>query len=244
VNRQDSTHHISHQFDEELSDVRRNVLIMGGMVEQQLEDAVRAMCEGDVELARAVASSDYRINAMEVQIDEECTQIIARRQPTASDLRLTLAVIKTITDLERIGDEAERVGRMALHMVEASAEQPPRSAYADIEHLGTHVRRMLHDALDALARLDVELAVNVAREDIKVDGEYEAILRQCITYMMQDPRTIPMVLDIMWAARAIERIGDRSRNICEYVIYLVRGKDVRHTSLDQMEKEARTPRRS
>jgi len=242
VDRHDSTHHISHQFDEELADIRRRVLIMGGMVEQQLDDAVRAMCEGDADLARTVASSDYKINAIEVQIDEESTQIIARRQPAASDLRFIMAVVKTITDLERIGDEAERVGRMALHMMEVASEAAPRSAFADIEHIGQHVKRMLHDALDALARLDVDLAVSVAREDIKVDGEYEAIMRQCMTYMMQDPRTIPLVLDIMWSARALERIGDRSRNICEYVIYLVRGKDVRHTSLDRMAEEARGDR--
>jgi phosphate transport system protein len=229
--------HISHQFDAELTDIRNRVLAMGGMVEQQLNDAVRAFAEADSSIAELVVTSDYKVNAFEVAIDEECNQIIARRQPAAGDLRLVLAVIKTITDLERIGDEAERIGRMAMHLSEiaTSKKGPP---YTEIEHLGNHVQRMLHDALDAFARLDVELAVNVAREDIKVDREYEAIMRQLITFMMEDPRSIPHVLDVMWSARALERIGDRSCNICEYVIYLVRGKDVRHTSLEHMEREA------
>jgi phosphate transport system protein len=229
--------HISHQFDAELADIRNRVLAMGGMVEQQLNDAVRAFAEADSSIAELVVTSDYKVNAFEVAIDEECNQIIARRQPAAGDLRLILAVIKTITDLERIGDEAERIGRMAIHLSEIAAGKkgPP---YTEIEHLGNHVQRMLHDALDAFARLDVELAVNVAREDIKVDREYEAIMRQLITFMMEDPRSIPHVLDVMWSARALERIGDRSCNICEYVIYLVRGKDVRHTSLEHMERQA------
>jgi phosphate transport system protein len=230
-------HHISQQFDAELSDIRNSVLGMGGLVEQQLGDAVRAFSETNIELAELVITSDYKVNAMEVSIDEECTQILARRQPTAGDLRLIIAVIKTITDLERIGDEAERIGRTALHLAEAGGAK--RSPYAEIEHMGEHVRRMLHDALDAFARMDLELAVTVAREDQKVDREYEGILRQLITFMMEDPRSIPHALDVMWSARALERIGDRSRNICEYVIYLVQGKDVRHTSLEQMEAAAR-----
>jgi phosphate transport system protein len=232
--------HISHQYDAELADLRSRVLTMGGQVEQQLADAVRAFSEHDAELAQLVVTNDYKINAQEVAIDEDCTQILVRRQPAAGDLRLLIAVIKTITDLERIGDEAERVGRMALHLTETPASGRGRAPFADIEHLGEHVRRMLHDALDAFARLDVELAVNVAREDVKVDREYEGIMRQLITFMMEDPRSIPNALDVMWSARSLERIGDRSRNICEYVIYLVKGKDVRHTSLEHLEEEART----
>ena len=228
--------HISHQFDAELEDIRNRVMAMGGLVEQQLADAVRALSDIDAELAEVVITNDYKINAMEVAIDEECVQILARRQPAAGDLRLVIAVIKTITDLERIGDEAERVGRMALHFAETGGES---KMLVGMSHLGEHVRSMLHDALDAFARMDTAAAVAVAKQDAKADREYESILRELMTYMMEDSRAIPNVVDVMWSARALERIGDRSKNICEYVIYLVQGKDVRHVSLDQVEAHAR-----
>jgi len=222
--------HISHQFEEELQDIRTQVMSMGGLVEKQLADAIISLTDQNIELAELVTESDYKVNAMEVSIDEQCTQILARRQPTASDLRLVIAVIKTITDLERIGDESERVARMALQFAETNGD---KKMLMGILHLGEHVREMLHGALDAFARMDTEAAVSVALADSKADQEYERILRECMTYMMEDPRTIPMVINIMWSARALERIGDRSRNICEYVIYLVKGKDVRHTRFGQ-----------
>lgn len=231
--------HISQQFNVELQDIRNRVMAMGGLVEQQLSDSIQAMVVGDSELAERVVNDDYKVNAMEVAIDEECSRILARRQPTASDLRLIVAVIKTITDMERIGDQAERVARMAKRL---SDNGTLSSQYVELEHLGNHVRQMLHDALDAFARMDVDAALNVAREDLKVDKEYDSLMRQLITYMMEDPRTITSALDVMWAARALERIGDHALNICEYVIYFVKGKDVRHTSLEAMEDEVRRER--
>ena len=195
------------------------------------------LSEVDKKMGTGQDTNDYKINAMEVAIDEECIQILARRQPAAGDLRLVIAVIKTITDLERIGDEAERVGRMALHFAETGGES---KMLVGISHLGEHVRGMLHDALDAFARMDTDAAIHVAKQDQKADREYESILRELMTYMMEDSRAIPNVLDVMWSARALERIGDRAGNICEYVIYLVRGKDVRHVSMDQVEAHARS----
>ncbi|TPW10104.1 MAG: phosphate transport system protein [Halothiobacillaceae bacterium] len=228
--------HISKQFNSELEDVLNRVLTMGGLVEQQLDDALKALTEGDATLGALVTTRDYQINALEVAIDEECTQIIARRQPTASDLRLIMAIIKTIADLERIGDEAERIGRLAVAFAEAEGN---KKHFIGIEQMGQQVSDMLHRTLDAYARMDTEAAAKVWREDSKVDAQYENTTRQLITYMMEDPRSIPWVLDIMWSARALERMGDRVRNICEYIIYFVKGKDVRHTSLDTIEQEAK-----
>ncbi|WP_290651877.1 phosphate signaling complex protein PhoU [Aquisalimonas sp.] len=227
--------HISHQFNEELEDIHSRVLAMGGMVEQQLTDAVSAMVDGNMELAQTVVTSDYKVNALEVQLDEECTHVLVRRQPTASDLRLVMAVVKTITDLERIGDEAERIGRMALHLLQEDRTVAPMK---DMGAFGYHVRDMVRGALDAVARMDAQAAVRVAQQDIQADSQYQVILQRLMDQMMASPDSIPRVMDIVWSARSMERIGDRARNICEYVVYFVRGKDVRHTSFDQMAREA------
>lgn len=229
-------HHISKQFEQELEHIRHRVLVMGGLVEAQVADAVKALLENDVALADEVIDNDYKVNSMEVEIDEKCSEILARRQPAARDLRLVLAVIKTIADLERIGDEARRIARQSLDL---SNRYPKTNQLSELEQLAVQVRAMLHNALDAFARIDVELALQVVEEDKTVDKEYESIIRQQITYMMEDPRAIPVSLDIMWSARSLERIGDRSCNICEYLIYFVKGKDVRHISLEQLEKEVR-----
>lgn len=229
-------HHISKQYEQELEDIRHQVLVMGGLVEAQVADAVKSLLANDVNLAEEVIANDYKVNSMEVEIDEKCNQILARRQPAARDLRLVLAVIKMITDLERIGDEARRIARLALDL---TTRYPKKNQLSELEQLAVQARSMLHDALDAFARMDVNLALRIVEEDRLVDREYESILRQQITYMMEDPRSIPIALDVMWSARSLERIGDRSCNICEYLIFYVKGKDVRHISLEQLEKQVK-----
>ena len=224
----DLSQHISRQYDQELEDVRNSVLTMGGLVEEQIEKAIEALMNADSELGESVVTEDYKVNEMEVAIDEECSRILALRHPTASDLRLVVAIIKTITDLERIGDEAEKIGFLASRL---AAGPQVSSRYREIKHLGRHVGRMVHDALNTFARVDADAAFHVAKQDEEVDNDYESIMRQLITVMMEDPRTIRQVLDVMWVARSLERIGDHAKNICEYVIYLVHGKDVRHTKL-------------
>jgi phosphate transport system protein len=230
--------HISRQFDEDLENVRGRVLSMGGLVEQQLSDALRALVEADITLGETVIENETKVNTLEVSIDEDCTHILARRQAVASDLRLIVSVAKTITDLERIGDEAEKIAKMAIDL---SGRHGPRSYYIGINAMGNHVRSMVHEALDAFARMDSRAAVEVARKEPESDDQYAAILRQLITYMMEDPRSITSSLDAVWVARAMERIGDHARNICENVIYFVEGKDVRHISIEQMEKEVNSP---
>jgi len=229
------TQHISRQFNDELEGIVNRVMSMGGLVEQQLTDGMQSLTDGNQELAEAVLTRDYQVNAMEVELDEACTQILARRQPTASDLRLVMAVIKTITDLERIGDEAERVGRTALQLLEQDRQIAP---LAEIAALGAHVGRMLHNALDAFTRMDAESAARTAQMDINADSQYEVIIRELLNAMQAKPDHIPRLMEVIWAVRSLERIGDRSRNICEYVIYFVKGKDVRHTSFQTMAEEA------
>lgn len=240
VDKKSISQHISQQYNEDLERILNRVMSMGGLVEQQLADAMIALVEGDSARGEHVVTNDYRINALEVELDEDCTYVLARRQPAAGDLRLILAVIKAITDLERIGDEAERIGRMALHLLDEDRRQSPMS---EVEALGDHVRTMLRGALDAFARMDAAQAVKVAQEDIKADAQYQSIMRNLMKHMEENPKSVPPVMDILWSARALERIGDRARNICEYVVYFVRGKDVRHTSFEQMAEEATGDRR-
>jgi len=221
--------HISGQFNVELEAIRTHVLTMGGLVEQQLTFAMQALHKQDQDLARKVVKEDHKVNAMEVSIDEACTRIIAKRQPTAKDLRLIMAIIKTITDLERIGDVATRIARVAID----SDSAKDRVWQVSLEPLSRQAIGMLHQVLDAFARMDIDAAAEVYKQDDKLDAEYEAVIRQLMTYMMEDPRCIPNVLQVMWSARAIERVGDRCQNICEYIIYFVKGRDVRHLSSEQ-----------
>ena len=224
--------HISGQFNAELEHIRTQVMTMGGMVEQQLMDAIKAMHNQDGELAKQVIDGDQKVNMMEVSIDEACVRIIAKRQPTASDLRLVMAIIKTISELERIGDVAEKISRTALEKF----GQHHKPLLVSLESLGHHTIQMLHDVLDASARMDLGAAIEIYREDKKVDQEYEGIVRQLMTYMMEDPRTIPSVLTALFCARAIERIGDRCQNICEIIFYFVKGQDFRHVGGDELDK--------
>jgi phosphate transport system protein len=199
-----------------------------------VELAVKALLEGDASLAERVISDDYKVNSLEVAIDEECTQILALRQPAARDLRLVVAVIKTITDLERIGDEAKRIARISLDL---SDHYPKKNQLNDLQQLAQHARILLRESLDAFARIDVDESLRVVQSDRHVDQKYEGIMRQQITYMMEDPRAIPVSLNIMWSARALERVADRACNICEYVIYYAMGKNIRHISIDQVRKD-------
>jgi phosphate transport system protein len=233
MNQDNLTGHISRRYNADIEHVRKSVLEMGGLVERQIEGALKALEDGDSDAALQLAQDDYKVNQLEVAVDEECNRILALRAPTAVDLRVIIAIIKTITDLERMGDEAEKIAVLASQL---AGQERPSSNYREIRHLGNHVLVMVRKTLDAFARMDVDLAVTTALSDQVVDEEYEAISRQSITFMMEDSRTIRRFLDVMWIVRSLERIGDHAKNICEYVIYTVKGKDVRHTSLDDVLK--------
>lgn len=230
----DLSHHISRRFNEDLERVRTRVLAMGGLVEDILAKAITSLVDGDSTLGESLATDDLKVNGMEVAIDEECSRILATRSPAAGDLRLIIAIIKTITDLERIGDEAEKIGNIASRL---AIMERPENKYREVKHMGRIVSEMVHDSLDAFARLDAQAAVKVARRDRMVDEEYESIQRQSITFMMEDPRSIRRALEVMWIVRALERVGDHAKNICEYVIYMVHGKDVRHTRFEDIERD-------
>jgi phosphate transport system protein len=232
-----SSEHTSRQFDAELEAVRARVLQMGGLVESQIKFAIESLTTGDEALMKRVIEDDHRVNAMEVEIDENCNHILVRRQPAAGDLRMIMTVIKTITDLERIGDEAQKISRMALLLSKRESIVLPR--YHEIKHAAELALNMLHNALDAFARLDIAAAARVVRQDEQVDEEFRAIMRYLITFMMEDPRTISTSLKILFVAKAIERIGDHAQNMAEYVVYMVKGRDVRHVTVEEIEREAR-----
>ncbi|MBV8680515.1 MAG: phosphate signaling complex protein PhoU [Aquitalea sp.] len=227
--------HISKQFDMELETIRTRVLQMGGLVEQQILSAIDALMSGEIAKFDKVIAEDALVNSMEVTIDDDCQHIIARRQPAASDLRIIITVIKTITDLERIGDEAQKIARMGKTIYQSERYQMPR--FREIRKMAEVALAMLRRALDAFARLDASAALELAEEDMRLDDDFAAELRQLITFMMEDPRTISMSIDTLFISKAIERIGDHAKNISEYVVYLVKGKDIRHTSLENIKRE-------
>ena len=227
------TSHFSSQFNQELENLRSRVLAMGGVVEKQIGDAVTALATGNENMARSVIGGDLHVNQLEVYLDEECRRILARRQPAAGDLRLVFAVIKAVADIERIGDSAKSVARMAIKLIEAK----PTGSVPSLQHLGELVREMVHKAIGAFAGMDVNAALEVARADIAADDEYRSVMRALTTRMTEDPKAIDWALNLILAARALERAGDHAKNISEYLIYLVQGKDVRHVSMEDRERQ-------
>ncbi|MDI5935092.1 phosphate signaling complex protein PhoU [Halomonas kalidii] len=229
--------HISRQFNQELEELKTRLMAMGGLVEKQVQDAVTALLDGDTRLAERVIDNDNQVNAMQIRLDEECTRVLARRQPAASDLRLVLAVIRAASDLERIGDEASKIARNAIGLVESANGS---RGFVEVRLISEHVRMMVRDALTSFARFDTELALKVVHEDEQVDSEYQSAMRALMTFMMEDARAISPVLSVMWILRALERIGDHANNLAEYVVYLVKGLDIRHTDPDELDEQSLT----
>ncbi|MFY0989015.1 phosphate signaling complex protein PhoU [Halomonas sp. C05BenzN] len=229
--------HISRQFNQELEELKTHLMAMGGLVEKQVQDAVSALLESDSALGQRVVDNDRAVNDMQIKIDEECTQVLARRQPTASDLRLVLAVIRAASDLERIGDEASKIARNAIDLIEAGNGS---RGFVEVRMISEHVRRMVRDALTSFARFDTELALQLVHEDEEVDNEYRSAMRSLMTFMMEDARSISPILSLMWILRALERIGDHANNLAEYVVYLVKGLDIRHTDPEDLDEQAIT----
>ncbi len=227
--------HLSSQFDNELSGISTRVLEMGGLVESQVAQAVHALSIFDGELALQVLKVEEQVNAMEVAIDRDLSSIIARRQPTARDLRLLIAVSKTIANLERIGDEAARIARTVQRLINAGGASRMRLPVGDLTFECELATRQLRKVLDAFARLDTLAAVEVLRQDDQIDREFEGLMRKLITYMMEDPRTISSAIDLVFVAKAIERVGDHAKNLAEQIIYIVKGTDVRHNPVDTVE---------
>jgi len=234
--RDDFRHHFSSQFNQELENLRSRVMVMGTAVEQQISAAVNSLETGNPTLARTVVGGDLQVNTLEIYVDEECGRILARRQPAAGDLRLIVAIIKTVTDIERIGDQAKGVARMAIRMSEVAQDKRRPS----LLRLGELAREMVHKALAAFAQMDVDLALEIARADIGADEEYESIMRHLTNVMIEDPQTVSWALHLVWAARALERAGDHAKNIAEYLIYIVQGTDVRHISIEDRERQVQS----
>jgi phosphate transport system protein len=230
--------HTLKQFDVELENIRGKVLQLGGLVERQLMRAMDALAEGDLLLCEQVINTDQEVNRLEVELDEACTHVIAKHQPTAIDLRMIMSVIKTITDLERIGDEAKKIAKQARNLHSADTQFVPR---IELRHGADIVVSMLRQALDAFARVDCSVATLVVRRDKEVDAEFKGAMRQLITFMIEDPRTISRALELLFIAKSIERIGDHAKNISEYVVYMEKGRDVRHLGLEVLEREVAKP---
>ncbi len=225
--------HLSTQFDSELTSVSSQVMELGGLVESQIRQAIYALQHFNLDAAHDVTANETRVNAMEIEIDRDLSSIIARRQPTARDLRLLIAISKTTANLERVGDEAEKIARMVRSIIESGA---PRSLPSlELRYAADLASGLLNKALDAFARLDVNAALSILKEDDLIDKEFDGFVRKLITYMMEDPRTISPSLDLLFLAKAIERIGDHAKNIAEFIIYVVKGEDVRHSSIDRIE---------
>ena len=218
--------HLSSQFDQDLSRLRSNVLQMGGLVETQISAAIDAYSKGEVATVKQIVETDRKVNDLEKAIDDDCAHLIAMRQPAASDLRLVFGISKIVTDLERAGDEAKKIATGVRRIYEAG--QMPSQYGIGVRHIAEAALVMLRQALDAFARLDTELAVKVIQADVDVDTEFKSIMRQLITHMMEDPRTITTSIDIIWIARAVERIGDHAKNVAEHVVFIVEGRDIRH----------------
>lgn len=234
----DLGHHILSRYNEDLERLRSDVLQMGGLAESQLQQALQALATNDSDLAAEVVRTEVRVNQMEVEIDDECNRILATRAPTASDLRLVVAMIKTITDLERVGDEAHKIANIGKR--HSGLDHSGADGHRVVRHLGRVALELLHDALDVFARLDAQAALAAVKRDRLLDEEYDAVQRQCITFMIEDPRTIRAAIDLLWVARALERVGDHAKNICEYVIYMVGGRDVRHIAMADVERQVKS----
>lgn len=230
-------HHISENFNKELEDIRNKVLAMGGLVEEQIEQAVQALTNNDMELAELVIKQDNDVDLYEMEIDAECTQIIALRQPAAFDLRLLLTVLRIINELERVGDLAERIAKMAIYL---NSKEGKTDQYYELQHIAGLVQNMLNGALDNFARMSVDGITEITGRDEQVDYEYASIMRQLITQMMEDPRNITRSMDMLWTVRALERIGDHARYICEHLIYMVKGEDVRHLTQAELEEKMKS----
>ena len=221
------TEHSSRQYEQDLEAIRSRVLQMGGLVEKQFYDAMTCFRSLDGREAERIIAADLEVNQMEVALDDACSHLIVKRQPAANDLRTVMATIKVITDLERVGDEATKIARAARALQQRG--MVPIAHEDIVRMMASYAGQLLHGALDAFARLDEKQATRLIVEDEKIDNEFRTVMRNLITYMMEDPRTISSSLDTLWVAKAIERIGDHAKNIAEYVVYIVEGKDIRHT---------------